>query len=63
MEKRLEQFMAQAREDMKAGNARLDHYTPTKLKLAIHEVDDKNVSAFSFRSKGDILKVCRVVRW
>ena len=45
---------------MKGGNPRLDHYSPSKLKLAVHELDEK-VGSFSFGTKKDILKVSRVL--
>lgn len=56
-DKKLDQFITQARDEVKGGNPRLDHYTPTKIKLAIHELDDKSVSGFSFKTKSDVLKV------
>jgi hypothetical protein len=56
-DKKLNQFIVQARDDVKGGNPRLDHYTPAKYKLAIHELDDKGIGAFSFKTKSDILKV------
>ena len=57
-DKSLDFFITQAHAEMKGGNPRLDHYTPANLRLAISELDDSGVSAFSFASKIDMLKVC-----
>ena len=56
-DKTLDQFVSQAREVSK-GDSRLDRYNPAKLHLAVQELDEKHVGCFSFRTKGDITKVC-----
>ena len=56
LDKNLDYFIRQAREEVRGGNPRLDHYSPSTLKLAVHELDEW-VGRFSFNSKKDILKV------
>ena len=55
-DKTLDHFVSQARE-MGKGDSRLDRYNPSKLHLAIQELDEKHVGCFKFRTKGDIAKV------
>ena len=56
-DKDLDYFVSRNREDIKGGNARLDRYARTKLRLAIHELDEHHVGEFSFKTFQDIMKV------
>eukprot|EP00731_Ephydatia_muelleri_P000295 Em0001g295a len=51
----LDYFLRQAREG--SVQARLDSYSPTRLRLAVHELDEKSFGNFSFRSKEGLLKI------
>jgi len=54
--KDLDHFVTQAREG-KSSDSRLDRYTPMRLHLAVHELDEKHVGTFSFRSEEAIMKI------
>ena len=57
-DKSLDQYVREAQDRDPTGSlVRMDQYMSGQLKLAIHELEKHAISAFSFRSVDDMLKV------
>ena len=61
-DKDLDYFITHAREESRGVNPRLDRYTPVNLRLAVQELDEKDVGVFSFKTRDSIQKVIRTLK-